>query len=125
MNLKRAILFGIVLWVLVFFEISILMFGFKLTETTLFLIHYILLIPLVILTSRFYFKKSKRNVSEGFSLGIIFVLTGLVLDAIITVPLFVKDYSFFLDINLLIGLIEIIVITTLFGKVGNKIHKSK
>lgn len=125
MNIKRAILLGGLLWVLVFFEISILMFGFNLTEEVLFIIHYVLLIPLVLVASTLYFKNLKKSAREGFTTGTIFILTGLILDAIITVPLFVKDYSFFLDLKLLISLIEIIAITTIFGMLGSSKKKSK
>ena len=60
MNLKRVILFGALLWILIFFEVSILMFGFNLKEgLSFYVIHYIMLIILTAMVSMFYFKKQK------------------------------------------------------------------
>ncbi len=117
MNLKRAILTGALLWVLIFFEISILMFGLGLEGITINIVNYIVLIALASISAIIYFKGKniKAGLKEGFILGVFYVIVGVILDAIITVPLFVKDYSFFIDIFLIIGLIETIVITSIIG----------
>ena len=41
----------------------------------------------------------------------------LILDAVITVPLFVKDYSFFADIGMLIGYLETVVLAAIVGAI--------
>lgn len=115
MNLKRAVMFGAFIWVMIFFEVSILMFGFKMTGTTYYTWHYIFSAVIVVFASWIYFKKVKGGLENGIIAGIIFIMVGCILDAIITIPLFVKNYGFFLDRYLWIGLIEGIVATSLVG----------
>lgn len=117
MNITKAIAAGMLLWVLIFFEISILMFGFQLDKTTINYIHYIVAIILVTIASLMYFnkKKSKKGFLQGILLGVTFVVVGLILDALITVPLFVKSYVFFIDPYMLIGWIETIIIAAIIG----------
>jgi hypothetical protein len=119
MKLKRAISFGALLWVLIFFEVSILMFGLKLEPSALYYtIHYILLAALTFGVAWLYFKgKIEAGIKEGLLVGIVCLLTGIVLDVIITIPLFVKSYSFFADIYLWIGFLETIVIFAIIGKI--------
>lgn len=123
MNLKRAIAFGALSWVLIFFEVSILMFGLQLeTGIAYYIIHYILAAVLIALTAALYFKGkkvNKRGFGEGAIVGIIFVITGIVLDAIITVPLFIRDYGFFFDPMMLISYLETIIIAGVVGAVKN------
>jgi hypothetical protein len=125
MKFWRAITFGALLWVLIFFEVSVLMFGFGLTSGRIYyLVHYIVLIFLAGFVSHFYFRKGGAGAKEGFLLGIVMMLTGILLDAIITIPLFIKSYSFFADIYLWIGIAEGVVITTIVGalkKLGRKL----
>ena len=119
MKLLRAILLGALLWVLIFFEVSILMFGFGLEDgIAYYLIHYIILIGFVVLVNLIYFRCEKVNggLKEGLLLGIILVITGVVLDAVITVPLWIEEsYAFFNNVYLWFGLIEIVVISAVVG----------
>ena len=120
MNWKRAILFGALIWVLIFFEVSILMFGLKMQSgLNYYLLHYISVGIIVLIVAFLYFKgKVKGGFKEGLLVGVIFAITGIVLDSIITIPLFMNfDYSFFLDIYLLIGILEGVIITTIIGSV--------
>lgn len=121
MYLKRAIAFGALSWVLIFFEVSILMFGLQLEPGAgYYIIHYILAAVLIALTAALYFKGkrvNKRGFGKGAIVGIVFVIVGIILDAIITVPLFVKDYSFFFDPMMLIGYLETIIIVCVVGAV--------
>lgn len=117
MNITRAVLAGAIVWVLIFFEVSILMFGLNLTAGAMYYsIHYILSIFFVTLAAWFYFKdqKTKLVVKEGFMLGIVMIITGVVLDAVITVPLFIKTYSFFLNPGLFAGYVLALVVATAF-----------
>ncbi len=118
MKLKRAAMCGVLLWVLIFFEVSILMFGLNIQapSRTYYLVHLPLLFILGVISSLVYFKgKVKGGAKNGLILGIIFVIIGMILDGIITVPLFVKDYSFFLKIEMLIGYLIILITTTIVG----------
>jgi hypothetical protein len=119
MKWLRAILCGALLWVLIFFEVSLLMFGFKLKQDLVYYtIHYLLLALLTIIVNLIYFRarKAKGGIGNGFLLGMTMLITGIVLDALITVPLWVKDYNkFFFDLYLITGLIETLVITTVIG----------
>jgi len=116
MRTIRAILCGALLWILIFFEVSILMFGFKLEYGfNYYFIHYILLAILTIIVALIYFDNSPKGLLEGFKVSLVFLITGLALDSIITVPLFVHNYAFFLDKFLLIAYLEGIIIISLLG----------
>jgi hypothetical protein len=117
MNLKRAVLFGALVWIIIFFEVSILMFGFKLVSPMYNYMHYILVIFILGFCGMFYFNKKgmKSGFWEGIFAGIVFAIAGIILDAIITVPLFVKSYSFFADPYLWVGIVEGIVIVGIVG----------
>ena len=123
MNLKKAILIAIALLVIIFFEVSILMFGFGLNapSITYYIIHYIILVILFILASLLYFsKKVKANAKEGFLVAIIFIIVELILDAAITVPLFVKDWSFFIKPEMLASDVLALIIFTIIGLIEKK-----
>lgn len=97
MNIKRALLFGILVWIAAFVVISIFMFTpwFKDSQTRVQVAWWILEIPIVLLLAKWYFKQVSPTVKNGARLGLIGLLTGVVLDVVITVPLFVKSYTTF------------------------------
>ena len=108
---------GVLLWVFIFIEISITMIGLKLPNTTVWTIHYILLIPFSILCAKFYYK-SKDNVN-GFVLGIVILIVGIILDMITTVPLFIipqgGNYgTYFSNMFMIAGFIELVVIVGIY-----------
>lgn len=111
MRILRAISVGILLWVLIFVEISIFKMVLQVTEVIGNIIHYILLIPMGILCAWIYYKsKDKTN---GFLIGLVMLIVGTVLDLVITIPLFMKwDYlGFYSDLYLWAGfLIALIVV---------------
>lgn len=116
MRKTKAILCGALLWILIFFEVSFLMFGLHLEKGfRYYLVHYVLLAILTIIVSLIYFSRSPKGLAEGFRVSLVFLITGIILDVIITVPLFVKSYSFFLDKFLIYGYILGIVIISLVG----------
>ncbi len=118
MNTKRAVLFGVLLWVFIFVLLSIIMFIPILAEKVLtqHLIFWALLIPLVLLLAKWYFKAEQPTIKRGFLLGLIAIIVGTVLDLIITVPLFVRSYdTFFTDWKLYVGFAEILLLTTYAG----------
>lgn len=118
MNIKRALLFGVLFWVFVFVIISIIMFiptlsGRQLTQSIIF---WVVNIPLVLLLAKWYFKKVSPTIKNGVTLGVITLLVATILDLIITVPLFVKSYSaFYSNWTLYIGYAEVIILCALAG----------
>lgn len=118
MNIKRAVGFGAMLWILIFVLLSILLFLPFLEGRTLavHVIFWIFLIPIVLLLAKWYFKADPPTMKKGFFLGIIGVIVGIILDLIITVPLFIKSYDvFFTDWMLWFSLVEVVVLTTFAG----------
>ena len=123
MKALRAILVGVLLWILIFIEISITMIGLKLSDLAVWIIHYILLIPFAILCAWIYYKK--KNKLNGFLFGISILIVGIILDLIITVPLFIitqgGSYTDYLsNIYLLIGFVELIIITGIYSLLRKK-----
>ena len=118
MKLKRGILFGIILWVLIFILWSIIMFlpYLKEHQTIQYIVWWIIEIPLVLSLGKWYFKQRKPRIKEGFFLGLVALLVVTILDIAITVPFFVKSFSkFYGDWRLIVGLIELVALTTLAG----------
>lgn len=95
MNIKRALGFGAMLWVAAFMVISIFMFTpwFRDSEMRVQVAWWILEIPVVLLLAKWYFKEVSPTLKNGARLGVASIVVGVVLDVIITVPLFVKSYS--------------------------------
>ena len=122
MKFWRAVLTGALIWVLVFFEVCVLMFGFKLNppSSLYYIIHYIAFVIFVLLASLIYFrgKKVKAGLMWGLWLGIIFILVGIVLDSIITIPLFMKlDYGFLIGGEMLVGYVISLIVCLIVGVV--------
>lgn len=120
MNLKRALWTGALLWIFIFFEVSILIFGFGLsTEITSYLVQYVLLIVLVVLTSIIYFngKKIRKGWLEGLYLGIAFLIIGIILDMIIIIPLFVNDFGAFSVPFRLIEYLIVLLVALIVGAI--------
>jgi len=76
MNWKRAVSCGALLWVLIFFEVSILMFGFKFDSTNsyYYLAHYPLAVILIAIASLIYFRKAKAGFDKVFLLELLLLL---------------------------------------------------
>ncbi|MBU0957783.1 MAG: hypothetical protein KKF56_03145, partial [Nanoarchaeota archaeon] len=119
----RGVLAGILLWVLIFVEVSIVLFVFKLGAGSLWylIVHYALLAIIIGVAANFYFNKRsvKPNAKTGLLLGLVMVVVAVVLDILITVPAFIGgDYSlFFNDPSMLAGLVEVVIISMLMGVV--------
>jgi len=113
MKITRAIFIGILLWMIIFIEWFILTFALNHLAGMKWIIHFVLLVPISIFGAGCYYKK--RNDLNGFVLGLIFVSVGIFLDMLITVPLFVQTYSYFIDYYRLSGFLEMVVLTGLYG----------
>lgn len=122
MKILRAIGFGALLWVLIFFEVSILMFGLNLSagNPVYYTLHFIFASLLNIVVSLFYFntKRVKKGFLQGLLVGVVFVIAAIVLDAIITVPLFMKmDYGLLFRIDITLMELWGIVLCVLVGMI--------
>lgn len=118
MNYKRALITGIMLWVIIFVIISVLLFLPPLVDKKMWQvgIYCLLLIPIVLLLCKWYFKMDAPSVKKGLRLGIILVAVATLLDLIITVPLFVKSYSvFFSDPFMYAGYTEVLLLSIFAG----------
>ncbi len=123
MNKKRALLFGIMAWVFTFVIISILIFTpwVKESDLRVQVIWWILEIPLVLLLAKWYFREDPPTTKKGFFLGLIGLLTGVVLDLIITIPLFISQQSdkpfadFYGDWKMWVGFGIFVLLTTYAG----------
>jgi len=115
----RAIVFGIVLWLLIFVEVSVLLFWFEFVvgSDAYYFIHFVMLVFFTLLVSLIYFKKARMRGGflHGLGMGLMFIVVGLLLDLAITVPFFVKDYGFFLRADILMGVVVVLVISGLVG----------
>ena len=85
------------MWVFIFVFVSVLMFlpflqGKDLWQS---IILWVLQIPLTLILAKWYFMKVTPSVKSGLWLGVVWLLTGTVLDLLITVPLFVKSFSLY------------------------------
>jgi hypothetical protein len=122
MKLWRAVPIGFVLWAIIFIEISITMFGLQLSEGVTYLVHYIILIPLGVLCAWLYYRH--KDDSNGFAVGFIVLLVGIILDCLITVPFFIKSYAvYFGNFYLLAGFVELILIFGLFDLIAMAVNK--
>lgn len=86
MKLFHSILTGVLLWILIFALFTIMSFvpSLKKSETLQYMVLFVLLIPLVVASLKFY--PSKNVMNNGILKGLVIVTVCSVLDAIITVP---------------------------------------
>lgn len=116
-NWKTATMWAIISWVLIFVAISVIMFtpaliGNSVAQNAL----ELLILPVIAYFSAYMaLKDEKPRASDGFALGIYFVIIGTVLDLLITVPLFTKSYDFFMSWMLWAGYAEGIIFCTIAG----------
>lgn len=127
MKALRAILLAILLWVLIFVEISIFKIGLGITGVTQYILNYIFLILFTLFSVWIYYKSKDRI--NGFLLGTFLLLVGNVLDLLITVPIFAaKQYTtlkaayigFYSDLYLWVGFLIVIVITGIYDLARKK-----
>jgi hypothetical protein len=119
---KNATIWGILLWIMIFVEVSILMFLPLLQgkEGWQSVIHLVILPFLVLFCIYMYSKGGYTNVHEGFLLGVYFLIIGTVLDLAITIPLFVKSFTFYTQWELWLGFLEVIAFSSLSGMCFSK-----
>jgi hypothetical protein len=110
---KKTFLFGILFWIIIFAEVSIIGFtpglatmkpnGFELNLYGQ-LIHFVVVLMIAFYFARAYFSGKPISFADGLKFGITILIIGTILDMVITVPLFVKSYpAYYSDILLWIG----------------------
>ena len=128
MKHKRAIVAGIVVWFFIFVVLSILMFAPFLKEKDMvrYFVFWALLIPITLLSAKWYFRMDPPNLKKGLCLGLIILGMATFLDLIITVPFFVKSYvNFFGNWKLYVGLSEVVLLCAYAGWEFDKTYTTK
>src|SRR4030042_4475460 len=118
MNLKKAILYGVLLWVFSFVVVSVIMFIPVLADKLQLqsILNKLAVLILVLILAASYFKKSPAKFAQGLLVGVVWVLVGTILDLAITLPLFVRpsgqNYAdFYGDWLLWLGLVLTVLLT--------------
>ncbi len=128
--MKRNLWYGVILWAIIFVEVSVIGFtptlatqgenGFVLLPMGL-VLHFLLLATMAFLLATQYFKKATPSPKAGVKAAAVMVGVGLVLDALITVPFFVKSYVlFYTKWSLWVGIALVLII---FAWRGKKLEK--
>lgn len=104
MKIMKPLLIGVLFWVLIATEVSIIGMrpelaaqtenGFVFNSTGIG-VHFLLLAMITTVVAFFVFRKKSVTAMSGVKLGLVVIAVGLLLDVAITVPMFVKDYSFY------------------------------
>ena len=119
MKTIRAILVGAGIWffAVIFYSLSFQVPILEDPEQQANMLLFLAVMPLVWLGSHIYYKKDKT--SHGIMIGQVFLITAAILDAIITVPLFIipqggSHYAFFTDPGFWIIAFEMVATTVLY-----------
>jgi len=119
MKTKRAILTGVILWIIAFllYSISYAVPVLEHADTQANLVLFITIMPLAWFASAYYYRKDQNT--HGLKVGQTFLITAAMLDTLITVPLFVipnggSHFSFFTAIDFWIIAFEILLVTALY-----------
>ena len=119
MKTKRAILIGILIWMIaiLFYSISYYLPVLENPNIQANVVLFVVVMPLVWMGCSYYYKT--ENKTHGFIIGQVLLLTAVALDALITVPFFVipnggNHYSFFTSIDFWIIAFEFLVVANLY-----------
>ena len=119
MKTFRAVLIGAGIWffAVIFYTLSYFFPYMDNPEQQANIVLFAAVMPLVWLGSFFYYKK--ENSSHGFKIGQVFLITATILDALITVPLFIipqggSHFAFFTDPGFWIIAFEMVATAVLY-----------
>ena len=122
MNLKRAIIAAVMVWILVivFYTAS---FSVKIlgnAELQANLVLCLALIPSARAGASYYYKRGDQ--ANGFLLGLVMVIIAMLLDSLITVPVFVipnggSHLTFFSDPGFWVIALEYLIIVVIYSNV--------
>lgn len=117
MRIKGAVFIGALLWGLLLFE-SLIIKNFveiRIPNISNY-IHYVIIILLILLTGLIYFRKKEAGPLNGLYLGFIFIFVSIILDSVITIPLFeYLQYLLLISIEKLIFYAITLVVCTIVG----------
>ncbi|MEM9674436.1 MAG: DUF5367 family protein [Bacteroidota bacterium] len=121
MNIKRAIISGVITWilgVLVYSAPYILPF-IENSEQYVNVVFPLGVVLAVIIGAYFYYHSSYTT--NGFRLGIVMIMVAIVLDALITVPLFIipeggNHFAFFTDLSFWLIAAEFVIVTGIYWR---------
>ncbi len=126
MNTKRAIVSGVITWILgvIVYSAPYFLPFVEHSERYLNVVFPLAIIPAVIIGAYSYYRArygSTGYKTNGFKLGAIMVLVAIVLDALITVPLFIipeggNHFSFFTDPGFWLIAAEFVVVTAIYWR---------
>ncbi len=93
-NIKLAIGFGVLFWLIIFVVMSILIFtsAIKDNQYLLSIFNWLVDGGAAYFLARFYFKRTPGTFRDGIILGIFWLAISSVLDMAITIPLFIKNH---------------------------------
>lgn len=126
LNTKRAIGFGLIVYALsfvlylitaAFFEID----PYEMPGTGVYAISWLLMIPLVLIPAKWYFKKDEPTTKKGFWLGVMTIIVAFVVDGIFILMALLagQDLSGFevlyTDWRFWVSIVEIIALCTYAG----------
>lgn len=132
MKTKRAILLGLIIWIIavLFYSISYYIPILNDADAQANIVLFIVVMPLVWFGCSYYYKED--NETHGFKVGQTMLLTGVGLDALITVPLFIipnggSHYNFFTSLGFWIIAFEFLLVAVLYwyARVFPQISTSK
>lgn len=119
MKIKRAVLTGIVVWIIAVFLYSISYYVPIIDDADMQanVVLFVVVVPLVWLGCSFYYRKD--NKTHGYKIGLIMLSISIVLDTLITVPVFIIPYggdyySFFISISFWAIAFEFVVVAILY-----------
>ncbi|MDL5514284.1 DUF5367 family protein [Arenibacter sp. M-2] len=119
MKIKRALLIGILIWIIaiLFYSASYYVPIMENREAQANLVLFVVVIPLVWLGCAFYYKNDLQT--HGYLVGQTMLLTAVVLDGLITVPFFIipqggSHYSFFTSLGFWIIAAEFLLVAVLY-----------
>jgi len=115
----RAIVFGVFLWLLVFFLLSALtfVFGIKFPTDMFFIVYFVffLLFTLVCTLGYFWVPRMRGGFTDGFVLGLIFLVLMAILHLIVVVPFVAESMFFMYRIDTLVSFLFVLVISIIVG----------
>ncbi len=119
MKTMRAILLGIVIWIIavLFYSVSYYLPLLEDADAQANVVLFVAVMPLVWFGCSYYYKKERKT--HGYLVGQTMLLTAVALDALITVPLFVipnggSHYSFFTSLGFWIIAFEFLSVAILY-----------
>jgi len=116
MNKIAAILIGIFLWGLTLLEIIILKLGLKLQKTAEYYVAYFIVLAIFLIAASWtYFTFQEPSLSSGLKAGIILIIIGIILDLIITIPMYTHNYYFIISNWKLASYLLILIIPAIAG----------